>query len=267
LRLDAPDHRGQRARVAFALDLHTSLTWGVLALSIPTWLALRSTSAPYGRHARTGWGPTVPARIAWIAMESPACFAWLGFFFSGQHALEPAPLVLLGLWQLHYVRRAFLLPLRTHDDGKRVPALVPLLAIGFNLANAYINARQVSAVGRYGVDWLLDPRFVLGSLVFLYGRHVNVRSDDALVALRNEGKGYQIPRGGWFERISCPNYAGEILEWFGWALATWSLPGLAFALYTLANLAPRAVSHHRWYRERFPDYPPERRALLPRLLR
>ena len=43
-------------------------------------------------------------------------------------------------------------------------------------------------------------------------------------------------------------------------------PGLAFALYTFANLAPRALSHHRWYRERFPEYPADRKAILPFLL-
>jgi protein-S-isoprenylcysteine O-methyltransferase Ste14 len=65
--------------------------------------------------------------------------------------------------------------------------------------------------------------------------------------------------------ISCPNYLGEIVEWSGWALATWSLPGLAFAVWTAANLAPRAHSHHLWYREHFEDYPPQRKALLPGL--
>jgi protein-S-isoprenylcysteine O-methyltransferase Ste14 len=65
--------------------------------------------------------------------------------------------------------------------------------------------------------------------------------------------------------ISCPNYFGEIVEWIGWAIATWSLAGLAFALWTAANLAPRAHSHHQWYRESFADYPQERKALVPRL--
>ena len=63
--------------------------------------------------------------------------------------------------------------------------------------------------------------------------------------------------------MSCPNYLGEIVEWCGWALATWSPAGLAFAVYTAANLAPRAVSNHHWYLSHFPDYPRERRALIP----
>jgi hypothetical protein len=44
------------------------------------------------------------------------------------------------------------------------------------------------------------------------------------------------------------------------------MAGLAFALYTAANLVPRALRHHAWYRERFVDYPSERKALIPYLL-
>ncbi|HSM12793.1 MAG TPA: 3-oxo-5-alpha-steroid 4-dehydrogenase, partial [Thermoanaerobaculia bacterium] len=116
----------------------------------------------------------------------------------------------------------------------------------------------------YPRSWLVDPRFLAGVALFAAGTWVNRRADATLRALAARGDGeYGIPRGGLFERISCPNYLGEIIVWSGWALATWSLPGLAFALWTVANLAPRARSHHRFYRERFPDYPPERRALVP----
>jgi steroid 5-alpha-reductase/3-oxo-5-alpha-steroid 4-dehydrogenase 1 len=54
-----------------------------------------------------------------------------------------------------------------------------------------------------------------------------------------------------------------MIQWCGWALLTWSGPGLAFALFTAANLAPRARSSHLWYRKTFADYPKERRALIP----
>ncbi|MBM4374491.1 MAG: DUF1295 domain-containing protein [Deltaproteobacteria bacterium] len=246
-------------------ELHRAVALGVIATAIPTWLALRYASAPYGRHTRSGWGPTVPARLAWIVMEAPASLVWLAIFFAGTRALAPAPLVLAGLWQLHYVNRAFVLPLRTKPDAKRVPVLIPALAIAFNLVNAYVNARQVSELGAYPTSWLVDPRFLAGAALFLVGRTLNVRADEALVALRNEGRGYQIPRGPLFRWISCPNYAAEIVEWCGYALATWSLAGASFAIYTFANLAPRALSHHAWYRATFADYPPERRALIPEL--
>ena len=48
-------------------------------------------------------------------------------------------------------------------------------------------------------------------------------------------------------------------------MATWSLPGLAFAVWTVANLMPRARAHHKWYGNYFPDYPQERKALVPGL--
>lgn len=244
-------------------ELHHAVTLGVIASAVPTWLALRYVSAPYGRHVRGGFGPSLPARLGWVLMESPASLVWLAIFALGTHTLEPAPLVLCALWQLHYVNRAFLLPMRMKPDGKRMPVLIAGLAIAFNIVNAYVNARQVSELGHYGTAWLVSPPFLGGTALFLTGRHLNVRADEALIALRNEGRGYQIPRGPYFRWISCPNYAAEILEWCGWALATWSFAGLSFAVYTLANLAPRALTHHAWYRAKFPDYPPERRALIP----
>lgn len=52
----------------------------------------------------------------------------------------------------------------------------------------------------------------------------------------------------------------------GFALCSWSLAGLFIFLVSAGNLVPRAFATHRWYRARFPDYPQERRALVPFLL-
>jgi 3-oxo-5-alpha-steroid 4-dehydrogenase 1 len=115
--------------------------------------------------------------------------------------------------------------------------------------------------------WLWHPAFLVGAGLYLAGVLVNRRADATLRALRAPGEsGYRVPRGGLFDYVSCPNYLGEIIQWIGWAVATWSFAGLAFALWTTANLLPRALAHHRWYRSHFPDYPQQRRALLPFVL-
>ena len=39
--------------------------------------------------------------------------------------------------------------------------------------------------------------------------------DNKLISLRKEKMGYKIPNGKLFNFVSCPNYLGEIIEWFG----------------------------------------------------
>jgi steroid 5-alpha reductase family enzyme len=100
----------------------------------------------------------------------------------------------------------------------------------------------------------------------LLGFFIHVRSDAILRKLRTDGGGeYGIPQGFLYRYLSCPNYLGEIVQWLGWAVLCWNLAGLSFAVWTIANLAPRAAAHHRWYRERFSGYPAERKALVPGL--
>ena len=224
-------------------------------------------TAPYGRHARPGWGPTVSARVGWLLMELPASVGFAAIYAAGRHAMEPGPLALLTLWQSHYVYRSLIYPLRMGASARRMPLAIAAMGATFNGFNAYLNARQVSEMGAYPVAWLSDPRFLGGIALFAVGWGINQASDATLRGLRRPGEsGYRVPMGGLYRWVSCPNYLGEIGEWFGWALATYSLAGLGFALYTLANLGPRALANHRWYRETFPDYPPERRALIPFVL-
>jgi protein-S-isoprenylcysteine O-methyltransferase Ste14 len=246
---------------------HRAAALALMGLAVPTLAVLLLVTAPYGRHSRAGWGPTLPSRLGWILMESPALIWFGAVYLGGAHRAEAVPLALVALWLAHYLHRALVYPFRLRAGGKRMPAVVASLGFGFNLWNGWLNARWISGLGAYPAAWLGDPRFLLGSALFAAGFLANLDADRRLLALRRPGEeGYRIPRGGLYEWVSCPNYLGEMVEWCGWALATWSLAGLAFAAWTIANLAPRALAHHRWYRERFPDYPPRRRALVPFLL-
>ena len=245
------------------INIFLVLTGLVVAAGV--FVALFFVSAPYGRHIRKGWGPLIPNLFAWIIMEAPSVVVFAIFFALGKVDKNLPILIFFALWEGHYIHRAFIYPLTIRDGFKKMPILVMSLGFAFNLGNAYANGRYLfSLSGGYPQSWLLDARFLAGVTLFVAGFVANRWGDLALRQLRKPGEtGYKIPYGGLFRWVSCPNYLGEIVEWCGWALATWSLPGAAFAAWTIANLAPRARSHHAWYHENFPEYPEERKALIP----
>lgn len=249
------------------LDAQTMVLWSVivwLAVAAGVFVLLFFVTAPYGRYARGGWGPTLPNRLGWLLMEAPAALVFAAGFVSAAPWAEPTAWVFLGMWELHYVYRAFIYPFTLRDDGKRMPVTVAAMAVVFNSVNASLNAWWLFDLsGGYPLSWLADPRFVIGLALFLAGMIVTRQADATLRGLRAGGDGYRTPQGGLYRWVSCPNYLGEIVEWSGWALATWSLPGLAFAVWTAANLVPRARANHEWCRAHLPDYPADRRALLP----
>ena len=93
---------------------------------------------------------------------------------------------------------------------------------------------------------------------------INNYSDSFLINLRKPGQtDYTLPTGFLFNKISCPNLFGEMIEWIGFALMAQHLPALSFAVWTICNLLPRAISHHKWYLQHFTDYPKNRKAVIP----
>ena len=116
-------------------------------------------------------------------------------------------------------------------------------------------------------SYITDPKFIAGVILFFTGLVINWSADNRLIHLRAPGEtGYKIPRGWLFNYISCPNLLGELMEWGGFALLCWNLPALCFFIWSAANLLPRAMAHHQWYKNEFTDYPAERKAVIPFLL-
>lgn len=240
--------------------------WMAIALVIfPVLLFIK---APYGRHISKSWGPLINNNIAWTLMEAPSLLVFGYFFLSGTRQHELVTWIFFALWMIHYLNRTFIFPLRLRTHGKKMPVSILLMGICFNLMNGFINGYYLGTIAPvYPLSWLWDIRFVAGILIFVTGIIINWRSDSTLINLRSPGRtGYSIPRGGLFRYISCPNHFGEIVEWAGFAIMVWSLPALAFAIWSFVNLVPRSLQHHKWYKSEFPGYPKGRKAIVPFIL-
>lgn len=243
------------------------LVWLWIGIGAVTFLVLLKVPAPYGRHTSAKWGPTVDNRVGWLVMEVIVLAAFWSVVLQSGRAVGGPALVMAGLFTVHYANRALIFPFRLRTPGKRMPLVIMLMAVGFNLVNGTLLGTQLGTRGDYHASWLGDPRFLGGLALFAGGMALNWWADRRLIGLRKPGEtGYAVPRGGAFEWVSCPNHLGEMVEWSGFALMTWSLPGFAFAFWTAANLVPRALAHHRWYQAAFPDYPAARKAIVPTLL-
>lgn len=246
---------------------YNSLLIGWFAISVIVFISLFFISAPYGRHSRRGWGVSINNRLGWLIMEAPAALLFIVFYFIGNNKGSLVLLIFIIMWEAHYLHRAFIYPASLPKSRFGMPVAVMVLGFFFNGVNCYLNGMYLFTYSTmYSVSWLADPRFIVGIAIFIVGFVINRVSDHTLLELRhNSDSGYKIPNGGLYNLVSSPNYLGEILIWVGWAIATWSLPGLAFAVWTIANLAPRARAHHNWYRTEFDNYPVERKALIPKI--
>ncbi len=245
--------------------LNTVAILVIFAATPLVFILLYFVTAPYGRHFREGWGPSISARASWFFMELPAMLVIALTVLFDQRRASPLALVLLGMWEMHYIYRTCLFPLLMKDTGKRFPILLILFAAIFNSLNGYANGHFLTTFSLAPNGGLIPAvRVGLGMALFLAGFVTHVRADAELRGLRENGDGgYKIPQGGLFNYVASPNYFGEIVEWTGWALATWSLPGLGFALFTMANLVPRAHANRSWYLDTFPDYPRQRKRVIP----
>lgn len=252
-------------------EVHQTALIATFILTFVLAISLSFIDVPYGRkkdNVHWLWGPALPLRTSWMILEAPVFFSFGIFFFYGPHWTHIVPVIMFMLFQGHYFHRTFVYPrsLKAGSNAKGFRLSLLLAGMPLNILNGFLNGWFLShyADHLYSISWLFDPRFLIGLALFIFGFTLAKQSEHILTGLRKPGEnGYKIPLGGGFHYVSNPHYLGELIQWSGFAIACWSLPGLAFVCICLSNLLPRALHTHHWYHEKFPDYPKERKALIP----
>lgn len=242
------------------MDTYYILMLSMALLAVAVYVALFYFKAGYGYLSTSNWGPKLGNRLAWVLMECPSFFFLLhytlDFAKSGADTgNEPAVLyVMAGFFLLHYFQRSFIFPLLIRGRSS-MPVAIMLMGMIFNTFNAYFIGEwlyRYAPAGMYTMEWFSTPQFIVGSLVFLAGMLINLDSDHVIRHLRKPGDTkHYIPRKGLYKYVTSANYFGELTEWIGYAILTWSPAGVLFAIWTFANLAPRAKALTAKYEEEF----------------
>ncbi len=241
----------------FTSDTYYAVAGVMTGLAVIVFIVLLYVTAGYGIMYNPKWGPTLPNKAGWVVMEAPAFAAMTAIWLTAPAGVRfNAPqVVMTALFLLHYFQRAFIFPLLIKGKS-RMPLSIIIMGIIFNTVNAYMIGGWLFYVGiaEYDKGWLFNPLFILGLIIFVTGMVINLQSDRIIRHLRKPGDTrHYIPHGGLYRYVTSANYFGELTEWVGYAILTWSVGGLVFVIWTFANLAPRARALHRRYISEFGD--------------
>ena len=225
-------------------------------LAILVFIALFYVRAGYGKFYNKSWGPTIGNRIGWVVMEAPVFILMSIFWLTSDRTFSLPHIILFAFFQVHYFQRSFIFPLLIRGKGV-MPLSVILMGLIFNSLNALMQGGwifYISDFSYYTTEWFTTPPFLFGALTFIFGMVINIHSDYIIRHLRKPGETrHYLPQKGMFKYVTSANYFGEFLEWTGYALLTWSWSGAVFALWTFANLAPRANAIRESYKQQFPE--------------
>ena len=239
--------------------------WSWILLAVLLLPILFKVPQPYGKHTKRNWGKGINNNLGWFLMELPAVLTFAYFVIFKTEKISTLVIIASALWGLHYIHRSLIFPFRIRTKGKKIPLIIVLFAILFNIVNGSLNGFWLASYSSQAQTAdLSGARVLTGIFVFLIGFGINRYHDRILIKLRKKSdSGYKIPYGGLFKYVSCPNFFGEVIIWFGFFVVTLSLPAFSFLIWTIINLLTRALDHHKWYLKEFSEYPKERKALIP----
>ena len=223
-------------------------------IAVVVFVSLFFVDAGYGKFYDKKWGPAINNKLGWVLMEAPVFIAMLVLWLCSDRRDDLVRMAFLFLFELHYIQRSFVFPFRLRGNSV-MPLSIILMGVTFNVLNALMQGGWIfylSPDDYYGPDWLTTPKFIGGFLIFLVGMYINIQSDDIIRNLRKDGdSGHYLPKEGMFRYVTSANYFGELVEWIGFAILTWSWSGAVFAIWTFANLAPRASRIYDRYKVEF----------------
>jgi 3-oxo-5-alpha-steroid 4-dehydrogenase 1 len=230
-------------------------------IGLVVFVALYFIDAGYGKMRSDMWGPSINNKVGWCLMEMPVflvvLFLWAMSPFAVTKRLPY--LVFFLLFEIHYFQRSFIFPFLLRGNGK-MPLAIMALSLLWNIINGYVQGywlfhlAPVYTPELYTMDWVKDPRFIIGVLIFVTGWCINMHSDYVIRHLRKPGDTkHYLPKKGLYKYVTSANYLGEITEWLGFAILTWSWAGALFFWFSCCNLVPRSNSIYHKYAVEFAD--------------
>lgn len=238
--------------------------WVMIGIAVIVFIALYFVDAGYGMLLSSKWGKPINNKLAWFLMEFPIFLAMIIIWLASPHRFDLVPMVFLLIFETHYFQRSLIFPWIMKGKNSKMPLGIMFMGIAFNILNAMMQGYwiffesykcQYTVLGLSYTDtaWLWSPQFIIGTLIFLAGFYTNLRSDYIIRHLRKDDSDtkHYLPSGFMFEYVTSANYLGELMEWLGFAILTWSISGLVFFIWTFANLVPRANSLYKRYKSEF----------------
>lgn len=236
------------------LDTFNTILILMAILAVIVFISLYFVDAGYGMFIDKKWGPAISNKVAWVLMECPVFFIMLILWLISDRTAEIVPIIILIFFEIHYFRRSFIFPLRLKGNGK-MPLAIMLMGIVFNFINGFIQGEwlfYLSPPDMYSLSWLTTPQFIIGTVIFFTGMGINIQSDQIIRSLRKPGDtNHYLPEKGLFRYVTSAHYLGEIIEWIGFAILTWSWAGVIFVVWTCANLIPRSATIYEKYKIMF----------------
>ncbi|MEL3905473.1 MAG: DUF1295 domain-containing protein [Treponema sp.] len=237
----------------------------MLIIGAICFITLYFIPAGYGKTIGKKWGVSFNNKPAWILMEIPALLVTFFIICTFDYRYPSVRIALAGFYILHYIQRTLIFPFLLKGKSK-MPLVIVMMGMLFNTVNAYLIGLWIfhfSQPDFYTSAWFFDPRFITGSVLFCCGMFINIRSDSYIRSLRKAGDSkHYYPCRGLYRFVTSANYFGELIEWLGFAILTWSPPGFLFVFWTACNLVPRSDTIYKKYAQDFPQefshYKPKR---------